>query len=97
MRLIFRHLLPNAMTPIIISATLRVGSTILLEAGLSFLGLGVQPPTPSWGNIVFENKSEIFTSWWIPMSAGLAISITVVGYNLLGDGLRDALDPRLRQ
>jgi peptide/nickel transport system permease protein len=97
MRLIFRHLLPNAMTPIIISATLRVGSTILLEAGLSFLGLGVQPPTPSWGNIVFENKSEIFTSWWIPMSAGLAISITVVGYNLLGDGLRDSLDPRLRQ
>ena len=97
LRLIFRHLLPNAMTPIIISATLRVGSTILLEAGLSFLGLGVQPPTPSWGNIVFDNKSEIFTAWWIPLSAGCAIAVTVIGYNLLGDGLRDALDPRLRQ
>ena len=97
MRLIFRHLLPNAMTPIIISATLRVGSTILLEAGLSFLGLGVQPPTPSWGNIVYDSRAEIFTAWWLPIASGTAIAITVVGYNLLGDGLRDALDPRLRQ
>ena len=97
MRLVFRHLLPNAMTPIIIAATLRVGSTILTEATLSFLGLGVQPPTPSWGNIVFDNKNEIFTSWWIPLASGGAIAVTVIGYNLLGDGLRDALDPRLRQ
>jgi peptide/nickel transport system permease protein len=96
-RLIFRHLLPNAMTPVIVAATLQVGSTILLEAGLSFLGLGVQPPTPSWGNIVYDTKGNIFSEWWLPLSAGTAILITVVGYNLVGDGLRDALDPRLRQ
>ena len=97
LRLIFRHLLPNAMTPIIISATLSVGSTILLEAGLSYLGLGVQPPTPSWGNIVYDTKGNIFSEWWMPLAGGLAILVTVVGYNLLGDGLRDSLDPRLRQ
>jgi peptide/nickel transport system permease protein len=96
LRLIFRHLLPNAMTPVIVAATLQVGSTILLEAGLSFLGLGVQPPTPSWGNIVYDTKGNIFSEWWLPLSAGTAILITVVGYNLVGDGLRDALDPRLR-
>ncbi|MFQ5653351.1 MAG: ABC transporter permease [Planctomycetota bacterium] len=95
-RLIGRHLLPNALTPIIVSATLRVGTTILVEAALSFLGLGVQPPTPSWGNIVLDSRENIFSEPWIPLSAGLAIVITVVGYNLLGDGLRDALDPRLR-
>ncbi|MDA2934403.1 ABC transporter permease [Acidobacteria bacterium AH-259-D05] len=96
-RLIFRHLLPNSLTPIIVSATLRVGNAILLEASLSYLGLGVQPPTPSWGNIVFDTKGNLFTEWWMPLSAGLAIVVTVVGYNLLGDGLRDALDPRLRE
>lgn len=98
-RLIFRHLLPNAMTPIIVSATLRVGTTILLEAALSFLALGVQPPTPSWGNIVYDTKGEIFSEslWCMPLAAGTAIVLTVVGYNLLGDGLRDALDPRLRR
>ncbi len=98
-RLIFKHLLPNAMTPIIVSATLRVGTTILLEASLSFLSLGVQPPEPSWGNIVFDTKGQIFsdTLWCMPLAAGLAIVITVTGYNLLGDGLRDALDPRLRK
>ncbi len=97
LRLIFRHLLPNAMTPIIVAATLRVGSTILLEASLSYLGLGVQPPTPSWGNIVNDTRANIFTEWWMPLSAGLAITVTVVGYNLLGDGLRDALDPKMRR
>lgn len=95
-RLIFRHLLPNALTPIIVSSTLQVGSTILVEAALSYLGLGVQPPTPSWGNIVYDTKGNIFTEWWMPLSAGLAITITVIAYNLFGDGLRDALDPRLR-
>ena len=95
-RLIFRHLLPNALTPIIISSTLRVGTTILVEASLSYLGLGVQPPTPSWGNIVYDTKGNIFTEWWMPLSAGLAITVTVIAYNLFGDGLRDALDPRLR-
>jgi peptide/nickel transport system permease protein len=96
-RLIFRHLLPNSLTPIIVSATLRVGNTILLEASLSYLGLGVQPPTPSWGNIVYDTKGNLFTEWWMPLAAGMAIVVTVVGYNLLGDGLRDALDPRLRE
>ncbi len=96
-RLIFVHLLPNAMTPIIIASTLRVGAAILTEASLSFLGLGVQPPTPSWGNMVLDAKGNIFTEWWLPLSAGLAIVITVVGYNLLGDALRDSLDPRLRR
>lgn len=96
-RLILRHLLPNAMTPVIISSTLLVGGTILLEASLSFLGLGVQPPTPSWGNIVYDTKGNIFTEWWMPFSSGFAILTTVTAYNLLGDGLRDALDPRLRQ
>ena len=95
-RLITRHLLPNALTPVIVSATLGVGNTILLEAGLSFLGLGVQPPTPSWGNIVYDTRGNIFSEWWMSLSAGLAILVTVVGYNLLGDGMRDALDPRLR-
>jgi peptide/nickel transport system permease protein len=97
LRLIFRHLLPNAMTPVIISSTLLVGATILLEASLSYLGLGVQPPTPSWGNIVYDTKGNIFTEWWMPLSSGLAILVTVTAYNLMGDGLRDALDPRLRQ
>ena len=95
-RLIFRHLLPNALTPVIVSSTLRVGTTILVEASLSYLGLGVQPPTASWGNIVYDTKGNIFTEWWMPLSAGLAITITVIAYNLFGDGLRDALDPRLR-
>ena len=95
-RLIFRHLLPNALTPIIVSSTLRVGTTILVEASLSYLGLGVQPPTPSWGNIIYDTKGNIFTEWWMPLSAGLAITVTVIAYNLFGDGLRDALDPRLR-
>ncbi|MBN1442220.1 MAG: ABC transporter permease [Planctomycetes bacterium] len=97
LRLIFLHLLPNASTPIIVSATLRVGNTILLEAGLSYLGLGVQSPTPSWGNIIYDNRNLIFSHWWIPFAAGLAIVLTVVAYNLLGDGLRDALDPRMQE
>ncbi len=97
LRLIFRHLLPNALTPIIVSSTLQVGTIILVEASLSYLGLGVQPPTPSWGNIVYDTKGNLFTEWWLPLSAGLAIVVTVVAYNLVGDGLRDALDPRLRE
>ena len=82
---------------VIVSATIRVALNILLEAGLSYLGLGVQPPTPSWGNIVYDTKSNIFTEWWMPFASGFAILVTVTAYNLLGDGLRDALDPRLRQ
>jgi len=95
-RVIFRHILPNAMAPIIVTATLRVGSTILVAAALSFLGLGVQPPTASWGNIINQGRDNLLGAWWIATFPGLAIVFTVVAYNLFGDGLRDALDPRLR-
>jgi len=95
-RVIFRHILPNTMAPIIVTATLRVGSTILVAAALSFLGLGVQPPTASWGNIINQGRDNLLGAWWIATFPGLAIVLTVVAYNLFGDGLRDALDPRLR-
>ena len=96
-RIMFRHILPNAMVPILVSATLGVAGAILAESGLSFLGLGVQPPTPSWGNILNVGRSNIEIAWWLSIFPGLAILITVLAYNLLGEGLRDALDPRLRQ
>ncbi len=92
-RIILRHLIPNALTVIIISATLRIGGIILAEAALSFLGLGVPPPTPSWGQMVFEGREALLGAWWVSTFPGLAIILTVVGYNLLGDGLRDAFDP----
>jgi peptide/nickel transport system permease protein len=95
-RIIFRHVIPNTMAPVIVSATLGIGQTILTEASLSFLGLGVQPPTPSWGNMVSDGRDALVNAWWIATFPGLAIVITVVAFNLLGDGLRDALDPRLR-
>lgn len=94
MRLIFRHLLPNSLTPIIVSAVLGVAGAVLLESGLSFLGLGVQAPQASWGNILTDGKEYIQFAWWLSLFPGLAILITVLGYNLLGEGLRDALDPR---
>ena len=96
MRIIFRHLAPNTLTPVIIAATLRIGSIILTEAGLSFLGLGVQPPTPSWGNIINEGRDSLLNYWWISTFPGIAILTTVVCFNLVGDGVRDALDPRMR-
>jgi len=96
LRIIFRHLAPNTMTPVIIAATLRIGSIILTEAGLSFLGLGVQPPTPSWGNIINEGRDSLLNYWWISTFPGIAILTTVVCFNLIGDGVRDALDPRMR-
>lgn len=95
-RVIFRHILPNAMAPIIISATLGVAGAILTESALSFLGIGVQPPTPSWGNILTAGKDNIEIAWWLSLFPGLAILITVLGYNLLGEGIRDSLDPRLK-
>jgi peptide/nickel transport system permease protein len=95
-RIILRHILPNTLAPIIVIATLNIGNTILLEAALSFLGLGVQPPTPSWGSMVNDGRDAMITAWWISTFPGLAIVLTVVSFNLLGDGLRDALDPRLR-
>jgi peptide/nickel transport system permease protein len=93
-RLIFRHLLPNSLTPIIVSFVLGVASAVLVESGLSFLGLGVQPPQASWGNILTDGKEYIQFAWWLSLFPGLAILLTVLGYNLLGEGLRDALDPR---
>lgn len=95
-RIILRHILPNTLAPIIVIATLGIGTTILLEAALSFLGLGVQPPTASWGSMVNDGRDAMITAWWISTFPGLAIVLTVVSFNLLGDGLRDALDPRLR-
>jgi peptide/nickel transport system permease protein len=95
-RIIFRHVIPNTLAPVIVYATLGIGNTILIEAGLSFLGLGVQPPTPSWGNMIAEGRDALINAWWIATFPGLAIVFTVICFNLLGDGLRDALDPRLR-
>jgi len=92
-RIILKHLIPNTLTVIIVSATLRIGGIILTEAALSFLGLGVPPPTPSWGMMVFEGRDVLLDAWWVSTFPGLAIVITVIGFNLLGDGLRDAFDP----
>jgi peptide/nickel transport system permease protein len=91
---ILRHLLPNALGPLLVAATLGVGDVILLEAGLSFLGLGVQPPTPSWGSMVLDSKEVLVTAPWVGIFPGLAIVITVLSVNLFGDALRDAVDPR---
>jgi len=96
LRIIFRHILPNALAPVFVTATLDVATAILVEAGLSFLGFGVQPPAPSWGNILTEGRTYIFDAWWLTVFPGLAILITVLSFNLLGEGLRDAIDPRLR-
>lgn len=94
-RLIFRHILPNALSPVFVAATFGVAGAILIESGLSFLGLGVQPPDPSWGNILTSGKDNIEVAWWLSLYPGLAILLTVLSYNLVGEGLRDALDPRL--
>ncbi len=96
-RLILRHLLPNALAPVMVSATLGVAGAILTESALSFLGLGVQPPTPSWGNILTAGKDNIEIAWWLSVFPGLAILITVMSYNLLGEGIREAIDPRLKE
>ena len=95
-RIIFRHILPNALAPVFVAATLGVAGAILTESALSFLGIGVQPPTPSWGNILTAGKDNIQIAWWLSLYPGLAILITVLGYNLLGEGIRDAIDPRLK-
>jgi peptide/nickel transport system permease protein len=95
-RIIGRHIIPNILAPVIVYTTLGIGNTILVEAALSFLGLGVQPPTPSWGNMISDGRDSLITAWWIATFPGLAIVATVTAFNLLGDGLRDAMDPRLR-
>jgi peptide/nickel transport system permease protein len=96
-RIIMKHVLPNGLSPILVSATMGIGGAILLESALSFLGLGVQPPTPSWGSLLSSGKDNIEIAWWLSAFPGLAILITVLGYNLLGEGIRDALDPRQRE
>ncbi len=96
-RLILRHMLPNALAPVMVSATLGVAGAILTESALSFLGLGVQPPTPSWGNILTAGKDNIEIAWWLSVFPGLAILVTVMSYNLLGEGIREAIDPRLKE
>jgi len=95
-RIIFNHVLPNSLTPVYVVATLGIGGAILTESALSFLGIGVQPPTPSWGNILTQAKDNIEVAWWLSLYPGLAIFLTVMGYNLLGEGLRDIFDPRRR-
>lgn len=93
-RILFVHLLPNVIAPILVSATLGIGNAILIESSLSFLGLGVQPPTPSWGNMLTGGKDYIYFAWWLSFFPGLAILVTVLSFNFLGEGLRDAFDPR---
>lgn len=97
LKILFRHILPNAMAPILITATLGTAGAILVESSLSFLGLGVQPPTPSWGNMLMDGKIAIETAPWLSIYPGLAILVTVLGYNLLGESLRDIFDPRLKR
>jgi peptide/nickel transport system permease protein len=96
-RVLLRHVIPNALPPVIVVATVSAATAILAEAGLSFLGLGVQPPTPTWGNIISDGNALITTNPWISLSAGLSIALAVVAFNLLGDGLRDTLDPQMRR
>jgi len=97
LRIVVRHILPNAIAPVLVAMTLGIPAAILTESGLSFLGLGVQPPYATWGNILNDGKDSIEIAWWMTLYPGLAILITVLSYNLLGEGTRDALDPRLRQ
>lgn len=96
-RLMFRHLLPNAVPPIIVQATLDIGNAILIASSLSFLGFGAQPPVPEWGAMTSDGRTFLRDYWWYPTFPGLAIMGTVIGFNLMGDGLRDLLDPRLRR
>jgi len=95
-RIVFRHLIPNALAPVIVYCSLAIGATMLIEAGLSFLGLGVPPPTATWGVMVNDGREPLRSAWWIATFPGLAIVAAVMSFNLLGDGLRDAMDPRLR-
>jgi peptide/nickel transport system permease protein len=95
-RILVRHVLPNVVTPWLVVATLDMARVIVIESALSFLGLGVQPPAPTWGGMLADGRVYISTAWWLATFPGLAILITVLGINLFGDGLRDTLDPRLK-
>ena len=94
LRVLWRHVLPTALSPVIVAATLGIGNVIVLEAALSYLGIGVRPPHASWGNIIEDGADQIGSAWWIALFPGLAMLVTVIAFNLLGDALRDALDPR---
>jgi peptide/nickel transport system permease protein len=95
-RVVFRHVLPNTLAPILVIASSQFATMVLLESGLSFLGMGVQPPQPSWGGMLAEGRDYLSNAWWLATVPGVAISLVVLGANLLGDGLRDFLDPHLR-
>ena len=95
-KIIWKHILPNVLSPVIVLSTLQFGTSILAAASLSFLGLGAQPPTPEWGAMAYVGKSFLLDAWWMSLFPGLAIMLVVLGFNLLGDGLRDALDPRIK-
>ena len=96
-RILFRHIMPNSLAPIIVYATMSVGGAILTEAALSFLGMGVQLPRPSWGGMLSEARTSLFTTPWLMLYPGIAILTTVLGFVLLGDGLRDALDVKMKE
>lgn len=93
-RILFKHILPNVLAPVFVTAALGMAGAILTESSLSFLGLGVQPPTPSWGNILTSGKDNIMFAWWLSFFPGVAILLTALGYNMLGEGLRDIIDPK---
>jgi peptide/nickel transport system permease protein len=96
-RIIFRHMIPNAIAPVLVSATISIATAILTEAGLSFLGLGVPPPHATWGNILSDGKNFIFDAPWLTFIPGVAILIVVLSFNLFGEGLRDIINPKLRE
>ncbi len=94
MRIIFKHLLPNALPPVLVSASLGMGNAILIESALSFLGIGVQPPVPSWGNMLIEGKETLEVAWWLSVFPGLAILLTVLAFILLGERIQEIINPR---
>jgi peptide/nickel transport system permease protein len=96
-RIIFRHILPNSIAPVLVSSTFGVAAAILVESSLSFLGFGVQPPTPSWGDLLSQSRAFIDIAWWLTIFPGVAIFLTITSFNLVGEGLRDAIDPKLRR
>jgi peptide/nickel transport system permease protein len=96
-RIMFRHILPNSLAPVLVSATFGVAGAILIESSLSFLGFGVQPPTPSWGDLLSQSRSYLDIAWWLMFFPGTAIFLTITAFNLVGEGLRDAIDPRLNR
>ena len=95
-RVLFKHILPNSLTPALVALSLRIGNVILTESTLSFLGLGVQPPTASWGNMIYGGRENLLDAWWISTFPGLAILVTVISFNILGDSIRDAMDPKVQ-